>query len=56
MIFSQIRPDVLLTDARGESLLKTTASDQLFTVFDEPDAALRRREDGAYEHETQACH
>ncbi|MBN2563452.1 MAG: site-specific DNA-methyltransferase [Phycisphaerae bacterium] len=35
---AHIRPDVNLTDARGGSLLKTTASSQLFTAFGEPDA------------------
>ena len=50
-VFSHIRPDVLLTDARGESLLKTTASAQLFTVFGEPDVVLRPRDDGAWEVE-----
>ena len=51
VVFSHIRPDVLLTDARGESLLKTTASAQLFTVFGEPDVELRQRDDGAFEVE-----
>ena len=51
VVFSHIRPDVLLTDARGESLLKTTASAQLFTVFGEPDVVVRPREDGTWEVE-----
>ncbi len=37
---AHIRPDVILTDATGQSLLKTTASSQLFTVFGEPDIEL----------------
>ena len=40
---SHIRPDILLTDAKGESLLKTTASSQLFTVFGEPDIELQEQ-------------
>jgi len=51
VFFSHIRPDVLLTDAEGDSLLKTTASAQLFTVFGEPDVALRQRDDGDFEVE-----
>jgi adenine-specific DNA-methyltransferase len=51
VFFSHVRPDVLLTDAKGDSLLKTTASAQLFTVFGEPDVALRPRPDGAFEVE-----
>ena len=37
---SHIRPDVILKDAEGGNLLKTTASSQLFTVFGEPDIEL----------------
>jgi len=37
---SHIRPDVILKDAEGGDLLKTTASSQLFTVFGEPDIEL----------------
>jgi len=37
---SHIRPDLLMTDDEGHSLLKTTASSQLFTVFGEPEVAL----------------
>lgn len=37
---AHIRPDVIMTDATGGSLLKTTASSQLFTVFGEPDVVL----------------
>jgi adenine-specific DNA-methyltransferase len=37
---SHIRPDVMLKDAEGGDLLKTTASSQLFTVFGEPDIEL----------------
>ena len=37
---SHIRPDVILKDAEGGDLLKTTASSQLFTVFGEPDIDL----------------
>jgi len=40
---SHIRPDILLTDSEGESLLKTTASSQLFTVFGEPDIELQEQ-------------
>ncbi|MBI3980183.1 MAG: site-specific DNA-methyltransferase [Chloroflexi bacterium] len=43
---AHIRPDVLLVDGRGESLLKTTAGSQLFAVFGEPDATLHRNPDG----------
>jgi adenine-specific DNA-methyltransferase len=39
---AHIRPDVIMTDATGESLLKTTASSQLFTVFGEPDVTLKQ--------------
>jgi adenine-specific DNA-methyltransferase len=37
---SHIRPDIIMTDAKGDSLLKTTASSQLFTVFGEPDIEI----------------
>ncbi len=37
---SHIRPDILLTDSKGDSLLKTTAGSQLFTVFGEPDIEI----------------
>jgi adenine-specific DNA-methyltransferase len=47
-LMSQIRPDVIMTDARGESLLKTTANSQLFAVFGEPDVRLHAGEDGLY--------
>lgn len=40
---SHIRPDILLTDAEGSSLLKTTASSQLFSVFGEPDIELQEK-------------
>ncbi|TEU10208.1 MAG: hypothetical protein E3J21_26925 [Anaerolineales bacterium] len=39
---AHIRPDVIMTDAAGGSLLKTTASSQLFTVFGEPDVTLKQ--------------
>lgn len=39
---SHIRPDVILKDAEGGDLLKTTASSQLFTVFGEPDIEIIR--------------
>jgi len=39
---SHIRPDILLTDDKGESLLKTTTASQLFTVFGEPDIELNK--------------
>jgi len=39
---SHIRPDVILKDAEGGDLLKTTASSQLFTVFGEPDIELQK--------------
>ena len=45
-MLSHIRPDVIMTDAKGGSLLKTTASSQLFTVFGEPDIELVKEEDG----------
>jgi len=44
-----IRPDALLVDDRGQSLLKTTASSQLFAVFGEPEVELRQRGDGNIE-------
>lgn len=40
---SHIRPDVILKDAEGGDLLKTTASSQLFTVFGEPDIDLIKK-------------
>ena len=43
---AHIRPDVLMTDERGVSLLKTTATSQLFTVFGEPEVEVREEEDG----------
>jgi adenine-specific DNA-methyltransferase len=43
---AHIRPDVIMTDGGGGSLLKTTASSQLFTVFGEPDVTLERDGDG----------
>ncbi len=39
---SHIRLDVILKDAEGGDLLKTTASSQLFTVFGEPDIELTK--------------
>jgi adenine-specific DNA-methyltransferase len=42
---AHIRPDVIMTDAAGGSLLKTTASSQLFTVFGEPDVTLNPKGD-----------
>jgi len=42
---SHIRPDIILKDAEGGSLLKTTSSSQLFTVFGEPDIELQKEED-----------
>jgi adenine-specific DNA-methyltransferase len=42
---AHIRPDVIMTDATGSSLLKTTASSQLFTVFGEPDVTLKPKGD-----------
>jgi adenine-specific DNA-methyltransferase len=42
---SHIRPDVILKDAEGGDLLKTTASSQLFTVFGEPDIELIKEGD-----------
>ncbi|TVR75128.1 MAG: hypothetical protein EA415_04690 [Sphaerobacteraceae bacterium] len=45
---SHIRPDVIMTDVRGESLLKTTADSQLFSVFGEPDVELHTAEDDSY--------
>jgi len=38
---AHIRPDVMTTDSEGKNLLKTTAASQLFTVFGEPDVALK---------------
>ncbi|MCE5237151.1 site-specific DNA-methyltransferase [bacterium] len=43
---SHIRPDLLMTDDDGHSLLKTTASSQLFTVFGEPEVDLRETDEG----------
>jgi adenine-specific DNA-methyltransferase len=40
VFMSHIRPDVIMTDAHGESLLKTTADSQLFSIFGEPDVSL----------------
>jgi adenine-specific DNA-methyltransferase len=37
---AHIRPDTVLTDARGESLLKTRSDSQVFAVFGEPDVEL----------------
>lgn len=45
-IHSHIRPDVILTDDNGDTLLKTTATSQLFTVFGEPDIKLSKNGDG----------
>ncbi|MBC8185691.1 hypothetical protein H8E88_31785 [candidate division KSB1 bacterium] len=42
---SHIKPDVLLTDDKGDSLLKTTTGSQLFTVFGEPDIELNKSDD-----------
>ena len=47
-LMSHIRPDVIMTDAKGDSLLKTTANSQLFAVFGEPDVVLKHAEDGTY--------
>jgi len=43
---AHIRPDMLMTDETGQSLLKTTASSQLFTVFGEPDVQLTETKEG----------
>lgn len=46
---AHIRPDVVLTDARGESLLKTRQDSQVFAVFGEPEVELLGPDgDGAY--------
>jgi adenine-specific DNA-methyltransferase len=44
--FANIAPDVLVGD-----LLKTTRASQIFTVFGQPDVAVRARGDGTYEVE-----
>ena len=44
--WAQISPDLLMRDEKGNSLLKTTVSSQLFTAFGEPDADLTRTGDG----------
>jgi adenine-specific DNA-methyltransferase len=46
VLWTQIRPDLLMQDEEGNSLLKTTASSQLFTAFGEPDADLFPADDG----------
>ncbi len=46
VLWTHIRPDLLMKDDEGRSLLKTTASSQLFTAFGEPDAGLTQRKDG----------
>lgn len=43
---AHIRPDMLTTDARGQSLLKATPTSQLFTVFGEPDVELQQTPEG----------
>ena len=43
MELAHIRPDVQL-----EGLLKVTANSQLFSVFGQPDAAVRKEKDGNY--------
>ncbi len=43
---AHIRPDMLMTDEDGRSLLKTTASSQLFTVFGEPEVKLGKTRQG----------
>lgn len=43
---AHIRPDILMRDEQGGSLLKTTASSQLFTVFGEPDVEVNETADG----------
>ncbi len=42
---SHIRPDIILKDAEGGDLLKTTTSSQLFTIFGEPDIELHKEGD-----------
>lgn len=42
---AHVRPDMLMTDDEGNSLLKTTASSQLFTVFGEPELTLAQSGD-----------
>jgi len=42
---AHVRPDMLMTDDEGKSLLKTTASSQLFTVFGEPELTLTQSGD-----------
>jgi len=41
--FAKTAPDVLVGD-----LLKTTRASQIFTIFGQPDAAVRHQEDGTY--------
>ncbi len=43
---AHIRPDMLMTDDDGRSLLKTTPSSQLFTVFGEPEVKLGKTRQG----------
>ena len=43
---AHIRPDMLMTDDTGQSLLKTTATSQLFTVFGEPEIKVNETADG----------
>jgi len=45
---SHIRPDVIMTDSKGDSLLKTTANAQLFAVFGEPDVELKPATDDTF--------
>ncbi len=40
LFMAHIRPDVALTNANGEGLLKTRPDSQMFTVFGEPDVEL----------------
>jgi len=46
---AHIRPDELLVDAEGKSLLRSTAQSQLFSVFGEPDVDIVPMADGIYQ-------
>ena len=46
VLWSHMNPDLIMRDEHGNSLLKTTASSQLFTAFGEPDADLSPADDG----------
>jgi len=46
--FANISPDVLVGEESGEPLLKANRASQIFTVFGQPDVAVKKQDDDTY--------